>query len=220
VNGRFEKPEGVVGPYLIVAVDGADFESKANGDRDMVAVDLSASRMRTLPVAAFCGCTQLAAVAFPPELEIIRTFCFSDCGALHVVHLTATQLKALRGWVFADCGVTRVSVPPSLRETNWRTFAKTLLKILDLSECDGLRIESDPGRSLVEVSLPREGFMAAAKTFLQGSRVEVLLADVDETELNKLVPQLDWWESTSCGSSHLVWESTFGSGLGSPCWLS
>ena len=126
-------------------------------------------------------------------MEIIRGFCFSSCGALHVVDLTATQLQTLGQGAFADCGVTRVSVPPSLCEMRWRAFAHTPLKILDLSACAGIRIGDDPGWSLVEVSLPREGFMAAAKAFLQGSRITVLRADIDETELNELVPRLGGW---------------------------
>jgi hypothetical protein len=193
VDGPFKKPEGVVGSYLIVAVEGADFESKVIGDRDLVAVELSASRIRTLPDFAFNECTQLATVAFPLELEIILHSCFESCGALHVVDLTATQLQTLGPWVFASSGVTRVSVPASLSRMGEEAFAWTPLKVLDLSACEGISIGNNPSRSLVELSLPREGFMAAAKAFLQGSRVEVLRTDDDETELNELVPQLGEW---------------------------
>jgi hypothetical protein len=72
-------------------------------------------------------------------------------------------------------------------------FAYTPLKLLDLSACDGVRVESDQTNSLVELSLPREGFAAAAKAFLPGSRVEVLLADVDKADINELFPRLDDW---------------------------
>jgi hypothetical protein len=43
------------------------------------------------------------------------------------------------------------------------------------------------------LSLPREGFAAAAGAFLSGSRVEVFRADVDKADINKLFPHLDGW---------------------------
>jgi hypothetical protein len=46
---------------------------------------------------------------------------------------------------------------------------------------------------LVELSLPREGFAAAAKAFLAGSATEVLRGDVGEAEVNGLLPQLEGW---------------------------
>jgi hypothetical protein len=44
VDCWFKRPEGLLGPYIIVAVAGAEIgQSAAEGDRDLVAVDLSAS---------------------------------------------------------------------------------------------------------------------------------------------------------------------------------
>jgi hypothetical protein len=68
VSGVFKKPETFVGPYFIVAVEGAQFPlSVCSGDSDLVAVDLSGSRMRELASWVFTGCSRLAAVTFPPE---------------------------------------------------------------------------------------------------------------------------------------------------------
>jgi hypothetical protein len=47
--------------------------------------------------------------------------------------------------------------------------------------------------SLLELSLPREGFAAAAKVSLPGSGIEVLRADVGEAEINELLPHLEGW---------------------------
>jgi hypothetical protein len=184
----------VVGPYFIVAVAGADFGSMAaKGDHDLVAVDLSASGIRTLPGSAFLGSTQLAAVAFPPELESIGVECFSRCDALHVVDLAATQVKAL-GWkAFAACGVTRMSIPASLRKMGENVLECTPLKILDLSACGGIRVNTPQPSPLVELSLPREGFAAAAMAFLPGSMIEDLRADVGEAEINELRPHFEGW---------------------------
>jgi hypothetical protein len=194
VDGLFKKPEGDFGPYLIVAMSGAEFRPLAAFvDLDLVAVDLSASRLRALPEMAFYGCNQLAAVAFPLELEVIGPKCFVACDRLQVVDLAATQLKALGNGAFAACDVTRVSVPASLRDIGSLVFASTPLKILDLSACEGICIGDKPGRSLVEVALPRKGFAAAAKAFLLGSRVEVLRADVGEAEISALFPLLSGW---------------------------
>jgi hypothetical protein len=54
VDDVFEKPEDVVGPYFIVAVEGAEFDWRSSShDQDLVAVDLSASGIRALPDVAF-----------------------------------------------------------------------------------------------------------------------------------------------------------------------
>jgi hypothetical protein len=67
LSDRFKKPKGLAGPYFIVAVAGAELGGgAAHGDRDLLAVDLSASGILTLPSGVFDGCSQLAAVAFPP----------------------------------------------------------------------------------------------------------------------------------------------------------
>jgi hypothetical protein len=77
VNGLFKKPTGLVGAYLIVAVEGAEFgPMAAYREGDLIAVDLSASGIRTLPEQAFYKCIQLAAIAFPPEWESIGEQCF------------------------------------------------------------------------------------------------------------------------------------------------
>jgi hypothetical protein len=194
VNDKFKKPEGLVGPYFIVAVAGAEFEWRgARGDRDLLAVDLSTSEIRTLWDVVFLGCTRLAAVAFPPELESIGGFCFSRCDALHVIDLGATQVKTLEQGAFSACGVTQVSIPASLREMGQGVFDYTPLKILDLSACGGISVETPQRNSLVELSLPFEGFAAAAKAFLPGSGIEVVRANVGEAEVTALLSHTGEW---------------------------
>jgi hypothetical protein len=194
VNGPFQKPDGLVGRYLIAAVEGAKFgPGAAYGDRDLVAVDLSASGIRTLPEGVFSSCTQLAAVAFPPELESIGERCFLGCSALHVVDLAVTQLRKLDEMAFGWSGIVRVCVPASLREMGKWVFADTPLKILDLSACAGIRIEEQGGAQSMELSLPCEGFAEAAKAVIPFAVVDVLRADVDETNVNELLPSLDGW---------------------------
>jgi hypothetical protein len=46
---------------------------------------------------------------------------------------------------------------------------------------------------LTELRLPREGFIGLAEVLLPGSQVEVLYADIDETELGRLVARLPEW---------------------------
>jgi hypothetical protein len=192
VNGGFDKPKGSIGPYFIVAVEGAEFGAcAASRDRDLVAVDLSMSGIRILHYSAFWGCTQLVAVAFPPELETIDTHCFGCCGALHAIDLELTQLKELGYSAFGECGVTRVSVPASLRVLGWNVFAYSQLKNLDLSACAAIDVRDSQTNSLLELSLPLEGFAAAAGAFLRGSSIEILRVDVGEVEINGLFPQLE-----------------------------
>jgi hypothetical protein len=124
-------------------------------------------------------------------LETVNNNCFTRCGALHEVDLGLTQLKMLGSWAFGECGVIRVSVPASLREMGWDVFAYSPLKVLDLSSCAGIRNAGSQTNSLVELSLPFEGFAAAAEAFLLGSSIEVLRADVGEIEINELFPQLE-----------------------------
>jgi hypothetical protein len=175
VDGRFKKPEGLVGPYFIVAVEGAQFGYRATSDdRDLVAADLSSSGIRTLCGEAFYRCGHLAAVAFPSELENIGGCCFRSCGALHVVNLVATQLKTLGAAAFSGCGVTRASVPASLRVVDAQVFCHTPLEVLDLSACGGVRVKGPQTNSLVELSLPRDGCTAAVTEFLRGSRIGIL----------------------------------------------
>jgi hypothetical protein len=194
VNGVFEKPEGLVGPYFIVAVAGAEFGARAaQEEQDLVAVDLSASGIRTLPNFVFSGCTRLAAVAFPPELESIGGSCFSRCDGLHVINLGATQVERLGPYALSKCGVTQVLVPASLRQIGHKVFEYTPLRILDLSACDGISVDTPQPSSLVELSLPFDGFAAGAEAFLPGSKVEVLRGDVSEAEINALLPHLDEW---------------------------
>jgi hypothetical protein len=195
VNGRFKKPEGMVGPYMIVAVEGAEFApNAANGDRDLVAVDLSASGVRALPEKGFSMCNQLAAVAFPRELESIGKRCFSACDALHVVDLADTQLRKLGEFAFAWSGVGRVTVPASLREMVECAFADTPLKVLDLSACAGIRVRLQVGPQPMELSLPREGFGEAARAFMPFAVLEVLRADVDDGDIIELLPSLCGWD--------------------------
>jgi hypothetical protein len=126
-------------------------------------------------------------------LESIGVSCFQDCGALQVVDLTTTQLEVLGIGALFGCGVTRVSVPASFRVVGVRVFRNTPLKVLDLSACCGVRVEVPQTNSLVELSLPREGFAAAVAAFLRGSKIEVLRADVGQTEIDELLPHLEPW---------------------------
>jgi hypothetical protein len=191
VNGLFKKPDGLIGPYMIVAAKGAEFgPNAAKGDRDLVAVDLSASGIRSLPQEAFYACVQLAAVAFPPELESIGGWCFCCCSALRVADLAVTQLRKLERLAFALTGVVRMSVPTSLREMGVCVFVDAPLKVLDLSACAGIRIEKQEGAQPMELSLPREGFAEAAKAFVAGAALEVLRADVDDVDIIELLPFL------------------------------
>jgi hypothetical protein len=192
VNGPFKKPTGLVGSYLIVAVEGAEFgPMAAYRDCDLVAAELSASGIRALPYRAFYGCSSLAAVAFPPELESIGELCLCFCDALHVIDLTVTRLRKLGRMAFGWSGVVRVSVPASLLEMGEYTFADTLLRVLDLSACAGIRIEKQAGAQSMELWLPREGFVDAAKAFILLAPVAVLRGDVGETEINELLPSLE-----------------------------
>jgi hypothetical protein len=72
-------------------------------------------------------------------------------------------------------------------------FDHTPLTSLDLSASGGIRVGTPQPNSLVELSLPREGFAVAAMAFLPGSTIEVLRADVGEAEINELLPHLEGW---------------------------
>jgi hypothetical protein len=191
---RFTKPEGMVGPYVIVAAEGAEIDpSGAAFDADLVAVDLSASEIKTLPERCFQKCYQLSAIAFPPKLRSIGNACFYRCDALRLVDLSTTELKALGDHVFFACGATRVSVPASLREIGYRCFVAVPLKVIDLGACAGVTVRSNVECEATELRLPREGFADAAEAFLPGSFVSALEADIDEGEMTRLQAQLDEW---------------------------
>jgi hypothetical protein len=162
-------------------------------DRDLIAVDLSASGIKTLAERVFQGCLQLAGVAFPPELVSIGKSCFMACDALRLIDLATTQLKTLGASVFGGCGATHVSVPASLREIGQRCFAGVPLKVLDLRACSGVVVSPGMMCEVTELYLPREGFAEAAKAFLPGSRVGVLEADIAGEEVAELEAQLDGW---------------------------
>jgi hypothetical protein len=87
----------------------------------------------------------------------------------------------------------QVSIPASFRQMGDRVFQYTPLKILDLSACGGIRVDTPQPNAFVELSLPREGFAAAAMAFLPGSAIEVLRADVGEAEINELLPHFEGW---------------------------
>jgi hypothetical protein len=196
IDGPFRKPCEVVGSYLIVAVKGAEFGPNAlQDDSNLVAVDLSASGIRELPESVFDCCGQLTAVAFPAELESIGESCFLTCSSLQLVDLAVTHLRSLGAAAFDGCGITSMSIPASLRELDASAFGATPLKVLDLSACSEIKVvaESVAVCELVELRLPREGFVPVAHAFLRYSRIEVIQADVGAAELNELFPWLDMW---------------------------
>jgi hypothetical protein len=102
-------------------------------------------------------------------------------------------VKTLGCGAFSECGVTQVSVSASLRQMGGRVFSHTPLKVLDLSACGGIRVDAHQPNSLVELSLPRQGFAAAAMAFLPGSTIEVVRAGVGEAEIKELLPRLEGW---------------------------
>jgi SAM-dependent methyltransferase len=199
VSGTFKKPETLVGPHFIVAVEGAQFPSEAcNRDSDLVAVDLGRSGMRKLSDWVFECCSHLAAVAFPAELATIGGACFRCCTALEIIDLAATTVEEILGEAFADSGVVRVSLPASLREVDLSAFWGIPLASLDLGASASLAILNNPklgsnGLEMAELGLPREGFAALAEALLPGSPIEVLHADVDASEIEQLLPRLDEW---------------------------
>jgi hypothetical protein len=77
-------------------------------------------------------------------------------------------------------------------------FQDTPLKILDLSACGGVSVHPLQPNSLMELSLPFEGFAEAAEAFLPGSGIEVVRADVGDAEVNALLSHLG-----GCGLSKL-----------------
>jgi hypothetical protein len=156
-------------------------------------VDLSASRIRTVPERVFAWCFRLAAVAFPAELESIKGSCFLGCDALQLIDLSATQLGTLGDFVFFACGVTHVWFPASLRKIGEHCFESTSLKVLDLRACAGVIVAPGMRCEVTELWLPREGFAGAARAFLPGSRVEVLEGDVDAKEVAELRALLGGW---------------------------
>jgi hypothetical protein len=179
---------------LIVAVEGAEFGSWAvEGDRDLVAVDLSRSGIKELPAFAFNRCVRLSAVAFPSGLVKVGWSCFECCDALQVVDLAGTQLREVGGEAFWHCGITRVSVPASLSKMASSAFCSTPLQVLDLSACACIDTSHCDDTALKELWLPREGFAAAAQALLPGSRIQILHANVGEGEVNELLQRLDVW---------------------------
>jgi hypothetical protein len=202
VNDRFKKPDDLVGPYFIVAAAGASFGYRsAERDRDLVAVDLSTSGIRTLSGSVFSGCTRLTAVAFPPELESIGNFCFCGCDALHVIDLGATQVKTLDWSAFSECGVTQLSIPASLRQMGWEVFQSTPLKSLDLSACGDISVDT-----------PSAIRWWSCRFHVKASR-----------QLRKRSFCFLTWvsgDSSGCALSRRMWESTSGTFLSSPRWWS
>jgi hypothetical protein len=211
VSGRFQKPETLAGPYFIVAVEGASFPRGAcNRDSDLVAVDLSNSRVREVPRSAFAYCSRLAAAAFPAQLVTVRTGCFVYCTALEAVDLAATAVEVIEASAFGESGLGRMSLPPSLKELDVGVFRGTPLTLLDLSASASVAVRDvvaavearhgvmagGANNDLLEVSelgLPREGFEVLTVRLLSVSRTEVLYADVDMADIERLLPRLDGW---------------------------
>jgi hypothetical protein len=196
VSRRFKKPDALVGPYFIVAVEGAQFPSSCcSRDSELVAVDLSSSGLRELRDQVFEYCGRLAAVACPGELVRIGAWCFWGCTALAAIDLVSTGVEEFGFSVFSGSGLARVSLPASLRKLDLSAFEDTPLASLDLSASAGVAVVEDDNGSLqvMELVLPREGFVALAEALLPGSRIEVLYADVDAVDIEPLLSQLDGW---------------------------
>jgi hypothetical protein len=196
VSGWFKKPETLVGSYFIVAVDGAKFPHRAcRDDSDLVALDLSNSRLREVPAEAFAFCGRLAAVAFPAALVTIGRACFQCCTALATVDLAATRVEEFCPLAFIHTGLARVTLPASFRQLPLTALGGTRLTALDLSASASVELIMRDGDRLEvrELRLPREGFAVWAWNLLPGSRIEVLYADVDASEIERLLRRLDDW---------------------------
>jgi hypothetical protein len=197
VAAVFKKPETLVGAYFIVAINGAEFPGRScYGDDELVAVDLSNSRLRQLPWWAFKCCGRLAAVAFPAELVKIGWRAFLGCTALTTVDIASTAVKEIEPLAFARGGLLRVSLPASLRELHLSAFRSTPLAALDLSVSADLTAKCDTlGHSLevTELRLPQKGFVELAAALLPDSRVEILYADIDKADIEQLLLRLDGW---------------------------
>jgi hypothetical protein len=126
-------------------------------------------------------------------LESIGERCFLGCTALQGTDLAATRLRKLDGMAFGWSAVVRVSVPASLREMGLGEFIDTPLKLLDLSACAGIRVGPQAGAQSMDLTLPREGFAEAAKAFALFTVVNVFRADVDQADVNEILPLYDEW---------------------------
>jgi hypothetical protein len=196
VSGVFKKPETLVGPYFIVAVEGATFRRSAcKRDSDLVAVDLSNSFLRELPDDAFEHCDRLAAMAFPAELVKIGWRCFGSCTALGTMDLAATCVEVISPLAFSGSALVRASFPASLRGLDLLAFRGTPLSALDLRASASITITSlyNTKLEVTELGLPQAGFAALAATTLPGSRVEIIYADVDAADVEQLFSRLDEW---------------------------
>jgi hypothetical protein len=191
VSGVFKKPETLVGSYFIVALEGAKFPWQAcRGESDLVAVDLSNSRMREFADGVFERCGRLAAVAFPAELVNSGWQTFWCCTALTTVDLASTAVEKIDALSFAWSGLVRMSFPTSLRRLRVSALNGTPLAVLDLSMSADVTVKCDmhgQGLDVTELRLPQKGFAELAAALLRDSRVRVLYADVDMADIEQLL---------------------------------
>jgi hypothetical protein len=208
IDGPFRKPD-LVGNWFLVARAGVSFPPRGCWkDVNLVAVDLSRSRITSLQQSVFSGCGALAAVSFPSRLAVIGQWCFQDCTALHDVDLSTTCVTRLDYRSFARSGVICLSLPATLEVCDVSAFESSGLKKLDLSVCARVKVldlvahsglAGPPGIGLHgifemgELRLPRSRVMELAGQLLPGSRVEVLEADVDAAEAKRLLQNLTQW---------------------------
>jgi hypothetical protein len=194
VDGQFTNP-GVAGNWFLVARPGVSVPMSAcSGDTKLVAVVLSTSDIKSLASSVFCGCAALAGVSFPSQLERIGLRCFDGCVALLEVDLSSTRLTELESMTFSGSGLTRVSLPATLRKCCISAFRSTPLRILDFNMCARLMTIARLGTlEVAELRLPRANLAELTRALLPGSRVEVLVADIDEYEASQVQDRLEEW---------------------------
>jgi hypothetical protein len=93
---------------------------------------------------------------------------------------------------FARCGIIRLSLPATL--SRFETWPLSIpLQMLDLSMCADVTAVGQWTLDVLEMRLPRNHFAELTRRLLPGSRVEVLEADVDAADAERLVENLDQW---------------------------
>jgi hypothetical protein len=196
VDGPFARPE-LAGNWFLIGQPGISFDLCAcSGDMSLVAVDLSASVVTSLPFCTFEDCGALAAVSFPNGLVEIDWECFGGCVSLVEVDLSNTGLTLFCDGCFRGSGLCQLSLPIALSLFDPWALQATPMRTLDLSICAELRVSPWHGRSRLEVRelrLPRCFPARSVPMLLPGSRVEVVQADIEASEAEPFARNLEKW---------------------------